>query len=90
MYTKFTDTHLRMVAEVYQESIEAGYPPTTAVSETWGISHSTATKWVARVRRAGLLPKTSPGANTGLMRVGGRGGACPTCGAIPSRQGAAR
>jgi len=54
-----TDTeHFTKVAGVYRATTTA---PTKAVAEHFHVSHSTATKWVARARALGLLGPTSPG-----------------------------
>jgi hypothetical protein len=52
--------HFAEVAQVYSEADTAGLPPTRTVAERFNVSRSAAAKWVARARRAGLLPKTKP------------------------------
>lgn len=55
-------THLAQVALVYQQARRDPLPrPTKAVAETFHVSHSAATKWVAQARKLGLLPTTTPG-----------------------------
>lgn len=70
-----------IVAEVWMEAVDGGYPPTQAVAETFGVSYSTATKWVDGARKTGELPPTTPGAAPHW-----RHRRCPTCGAMPSKQ----
>ena len=50
------------VAEVYTRALREGRPPTKSVAEEMaGGSKSAATKWVAKARDLGLLPKTAKG-----------------------------
>jgi len=53
--------HYQQVAEVYDEAIEAGYPPTQSVAETFDVPYTTAARWVRRTRALGLLPPPAPG-----------------------------
>ena len=48
---------LAMVAEVYEEAVEDGSPPVEAVAATWECHSATASEWVRRARRKGLLAK---------------------------------
>lgn len=59
-----TDDLLREVADLYKAALrdpERRRSPTVAVQEGLTVSHSTATKYVARARERGFLPLTSPG-----------------------------
>jgi hypothetical protein len=51
--------HLAQVAKVYRDAFRAGERPTKVVAETWKVSRTTAAKWVARAREAGLLGPTT-------------------------------
>lgn len=54
--------HFKAVAGVYLEATRAPRPrPTKAVQDTFHVSHSTATKWVAKARKHGLIPSTTAG-----------------------------
>lgn len=59
---KLTGSHLEEVSAVYRRALMQGKPPTRAVQQRFGTSHSTAAKWVGHARKAGLLPKTTKGA----------------------------
>jgi hypothetical protein len=50
---------LEQVAGVYGRNLHDR--PTQAVSDAFGIAHSTAAEYVRRARAAGLLPPTTPG-----------------------------
>jgi hypothetical protein len=50
-----TQERLREVAATYRAAVEAGEAPTKAVAEKWGVPHSTASKWVQRARKEGVL-----------------------------------
>lgn len=52
---------LRALAAVYLAGARATGAPTVAVAEHFGFSRSTAGRWVARARQAGLLPYMSSG-----------------------------
>ncbi|MEU5094913.1 hypothetical protein [Streptomyces sp. NPDC020996] len=52
---RITKEHLEAVAEVYRNADAAGAPPTRAVQEVFGTTHSTAAKWVAQARKQGIL-----------------------------------
>lgn len=56
--------HYHQVAEVYDEALEAGDPPTQAVAHAFGVPYSTAARWVRRTRALGLLPPPRPGLPT--------------------------
>lgn len=52
---RITPAHLRDVAQVYREAWRRGSAPTKAVSQHFGVSHSTAARWVGLAREAGDL-----------------------------------
>jgi hypothetical protein len=56
-----TREHLEQVATVYRKAEAVGLPPTKAVSEQLGASHSTAARWVGMARQKGLLGPAQPG-----------------------------
>jgi hypothetical protein len=56
-----TGKHLGEVVRVYREAFAEGMPPTKAVAEQMGASHSTAARWVGMARKRGLLGPVSPG-----------------------------
>jgi hypothetical protein len=47
---RITDQFLREVAEVYRAAWQAGDPPTRAVKDKFGTTHSTAARWVGLAR----------------------------------------
>jgi hypothetical protein len=52
---------LRQVAAVYRKAVTDGEPPTTTVAGHFGVSHSTAARWVGQARKAGALgPAAGP------------------------------
>jgi hypothetical protein len=53
---KITPAHLEEVAKTYNEAQDNDEPPTRAVQNHFGVSHSTAAKWVGAARRSNLLP----------------------------------
>lgn len=53
---KITPEHLQQVAAIYTKAQDAAEPPTRTVSDHFGVSHSTAAKWVGAARKAALLP----------------------------------
>ncbi|MET9411308.1 hypothetical protein ABZX90_37025 [Streptomyces sp. NPDC002935] len=53
---KITPEHLEEVAKIYNHAQSEDEPPTRAVQNHFGVSHSTAAKWVGSARRIGLLP----------------------------------
>lgn len=53
---KITREHLEEVAKIYNHAQSEDEPPTRAVQNHFGVSHSTAAKWVGSARRTGLLP----------------------------------
>ncbi|MBL3670266.1 hypothetical protein JL475_30680 [Streptomyces sp. M2CJ-2] len=53
---KITPQHLEEVAKIYNEAQCNDEPPTRAVQNYFGVSHSTAAKWVGAARRSSLLP----------------------------------
>lgn len=50
-----TRDYLQRVATVYREALVEGRPPTVAVAETFGVSHSNASKYVKKARDQKLL-----------------------------------
>ncbi|WP_157879717.1 hypothetical protein [Streptomyces yangpuensis] len=56
-----TPDHLTNVAEVYREAHKQGRPPTVAVAEHFGVSHSAAAKWVGAARKQGQLGPVAKG-----------------------------
>jgi hypothetical protein len=55
------DDELRDVASVYRAAHADHRPPTQAVSARFGVSRSTAGRWIAEARRRGLLGDARPG-----------------------------
>ncbi|MEU1497032.1 hypothetical protein [Streptomyces sp. NPDC005732] len=53
---RITVDHLSEVARIYREAQWRDDPPTRAVQEYFGVSHSTAAKWVGAARKNDLLP----------------------------------
>ena len=53
--------HYQQVAEIYDEAIDAGDPPTQSVAEAFDVPYTTAARWVRRTRVLGLLPPPTPG-----------------------------
>jgi hypothetical protein len=53
---KITQDHLQEVAKIYNDAQYNDEPPTRAVQNHFGVSHSTAAKWVGAARRSNLLP----------------------------------
>jgi hypothetical protein len=73
--------HYALVAEVYQEAVEAGLAdgttrtPDKDIAQMWGVPHTTAARWVKEARRRGLLPPGHRGrAGPPVCR-----GLCPAC-----------
>lgn len=52
---RITPAFLREVADVYREAYREGMPPTVAVKEHFGTTHSTAARWVMKARESGHL-----------------------------------
>jgi hypothetical protein len=63
---RLTPNHLRSVAEVY---LAAGSAPTEAVRAHFGVEPRTASRWVTRARRLGLLAPAK-GRRAGQVREG--------------------
>lgn len=57
--------HYEQVAEVYDEALDAGDPPTLAVAEAFDVPYTTAARWVRRSRALGLLPPPTRGVPVG-------------------------
>jgi hypothetical protein len=62
---RITPEHLEKVAGVYREAWRAGEHPTIAVEKHFGVSHSTAARWVGQARRAGHLRPPAEGSRGG-------------------------
>jgi hypothetical protein len=60
-----TPEHYKQVAEVYDEALDAGDPPTQSVAEAFDVPYTTAARWVRRARDLGCLPPPAPGVPTG-------------------------
>jgi hypothetical protein len=56
-----TDQALQKVAAVYQLSYACGLRPAKTVTETFGLSRSTAGRWITMTRKRGLLGPTTRG-----------------------------
>jgi hypothetical protein len=56
---KVTDKRLREVAELYRDNVDDG--PWQAIMDRFGVSESTAGRYVLLARKAGYLPPTKPG-----------------------------
>jgi transposase len=56
---KVNDELLTEVAALYRDTINDG--PWRAIAERFGVSETTAGRYVMLARKAGLLPKTAPG-----------------------------
>ena len=54
----YNEDHWRRVTAVYDRAWATGWPPTRAVAEQFGVTRSTAAKWVSNCRKKGLLPPT--------------------------------
>jgi hypothetical protein len=65
---KSTVERLTAVAEIYEQAVRDGKPPTKAVAEHYDISHGGASNLVSRARAHGLLPPTSPGVAVGTTK----------------------
>ena len=64
---RVTSEHLAEVARVYREAWEAGEHPTMAVRDHFGVSHSTAARWVGQARQKGKLRPPAEGSRGGEM-----------------------
>lgn len=52
---------LRQVAAVYRKAVADSEPPTSTVADHFGVSHSTAARWVGQARKTGALgPAAGP------------------------------
>jgi hypothetical protein len=56
---KVTDKRLREVAELYRDNVDDG--PWQVIMDRFGVSESTAGRYVLLARKAGYLPLTKPG-----------------------------
>ncbi len=64
--------HFAEVAETYRRAHQDRRPPTKAVAHHFSVSHSTASKWVARARELKLLGQTRPGKAGGITSTNRR------------------
>jgi hypothetical protein len=62
---RITPEHLAEVANVYREAWRAGEHPTIAVQKHFGVSHSTAARWVGQARREKHLGQPAEGSRGG-------------------------
>jgi hypothetical protein len=62
---RITAEHLASVASVYREAWKAGEHPTIAVESHFGVSHSTAARWVGQARREKHLGRPAEGSRGG-------------------------
>jgi hypothetical protein len=62
---RITGAHLQQVAETYREAWQTGEPPTQAVALHYGVSHSTAARWIGQARNHGHLGPPAPGGRGG-------------------------
>jgi hypothetical protein len=61
-------THLHLVALLYRLAEAAGAPPRKLVADAFGVSISTAGRWLAEARRVSLLPVVEVGTGGGRRR----------------------
>lgn len=59
---------VQQVAHVYSNAAATGHAPTLAVEKRFGVSRSTAGRWVAAARSAGLLEPVGQGRSPRLNR----------------------
>jgi hypothetical protein len=57
---RLDNEHLARVAAIYAEAVDAGRRPVQAVADAFPTSRSTAEKWIARAREAGILTTPAP------------------------------
>jgi hypothetical protein len=55
-----TSEHYQQVAWWYLHAQATGRPPRKAISDHWGVSRVTASRWLAETRKRGYLPKYKP------------------------------
>lgn len=67
------DEHYAQVAEVYDEALDGGDPPTVSVAEAFAVPYSTAARWIRRARQLGLLPPATNGLPRGNPPPSGDG-----------------
>lgn len=58
---RLTDEMLEQVASTYRSAFAQGKAPTKAVAASFGVSHSSAARWVGRARDEGYLEQTTAG-----------------------------
>ena len=74
--SRYNEDHWRRVTAVYDRAWATGWPPTRAVAEHFGVTRSTAAKWVSNCRKKLLLPptqKTRPRGNPMIGEADGVG-----------------
>ena len=71
---RYDEEHWARVAAVYDEAWAAGSTPTKDVAEYFGVTRSTAAKWVSICRKKGLLPPTQKTKPRGNPKIGGADG----------------
>jgi hypothetical protein len=72
---RYAGEHFEQVAEVYLAAWQAGRRPTQAVADAFGVSRTTAAKWISRARNSDLLTageQGKPGAAAGPALVKAR------------------
>ena len=51
---------LERITEIYREALRSGLPPTATVAERQQVARSTAGRWIAAARKAGILGQAIP------------------------------
>jgi len=71
---RYDTEHWRLVAATYDKAWATGSAPTRDVAEHFGVTRSTAGKWVSICRKMGLLPPTQKTRARGNPLTGGTDG----------------
>ncbi len=58
--TPMSRPELERIAEIYREALRSGLPPTATVAERQQVARSTAGRWIAAARKAGILGQAIP------------------------------
>lgn len=58
--TPMSRPELERIAEIYREALRSGLPPTATVAERQQVARSTAGRWIAAARKAGILGPAIP------------------------------